>query len=113
MIRKPNKVRIHQDTFKIYWVDKLDQCKGCTETATASIFVDTSFDELTQRHVLFHEILHGIYYAYHLNPPTDYEETEIGLADALEEFMVSVYAPAILQVMNDNPSVFKYIFNVK
>jgi hypothetical protein len=112
-IKKPTKFSYGFMDWKIVWHSKLIDCKGCTYTQTQEIFVDDSFDLKTQRGVLFHEILHVIWYSDHLNPPM-YEEYNLD-ADKhgypfLEEYIVATHATGIMRAMHENPKTFKFIF---
>lgn len=97
----------------IHWVGRTNDCKAYTESATNSIYMDTSFDETTLRSVLLHELHHVIWYGYHLNPPKQYkynhEEYQHGMA-CVEEYIVSTTSVALFELFESNPHLLDYIF---
>lgn len=112
MVKKPKKFLCGKMWWSIHWVDRLHECKGYTETPTNSVFVDSSLDEETQRHVLLHEIFHVIWYAYHLNPPRNFKYDPVHGENrgtmVIEEYICSTIPQALLQVLDDNPKLKKY-----
>lgn len=114
MSKKPKKFTVFGQEWTIKYVPKTYDCKGYTETPTQTIHIDESFNEGTQRYVLWHELHHVAFYAGHLNPPKKgwkykHEEISHGIGN-LEEYICSSLSQITLKILEENPKLRKFIF---
>lgn len=92
----PKSVRVGPYTFRVYgrgqsWVQS-NGAYGNTITDSLEINVASCFSPLIVLDTLIHEIMHAIYYAYHLDERDDEERT------------VATIATAWVGVLRDNPA---------
>ena len=100
---KPRKLIIGYLNWKVKWVKKIPdhpEAKGVADTESQTIWICTKFGLETQRHTLLHEILHAIWYGYHLNPSKK----------DLEENIVSALSAPLLEVLDSHDDVRAFLF---
>ena len=68
---------------------------GMTKSDKQRIYIMTGLNLEVLKDTLLHEVLHAIYHAQSLNQVSNLQDTE--------EYLVSVFATNIMQVIQDNP----------
>lgn len=116
-LRRPTKVKIGYQTFAVRYLKEHewltqghDEHEGGSSwwgTGVINVRLENGTEQVKEvclREVLLHEILHQCYEVGNLNKaplPTD--------PDVAEEQIVGMLSFPLLQVLQDNPSVFAYI----
>jgi hypothetical protein len=108
-MKRPNKVYISPFTFKIIWAeDPSESALGETSFTSRKITIYQSPSSELLKETLCHEILHcileGVMSAVVTMEPDKDNKLDV------EECVVELVSPKILQVYRDNPAVRKFIF---
>jgi len=100
-MRRPTRVEIASIEWKIVYSNKGSDLGNCVHK-DQTIIIRSSLPKATMRHVLLHEILHAIWYSYGVNPDLDPGE--------VEESIINILSGPLVEVMNNNPQVVKFLF---
>lgn len=116
--KRPSKIRVGYTTFIIEWLDDTewslanenDDWGGVTyhERSLIRVRLTGGRSEDNLRETLLHEITHAVWSTrgLNLNPFSKDEDTQ-------EEYTITCQSGGLLQAFSDNPSVTKYLFDVK
>ena len=97
-LRQLSEIKIAHLKVKVQEEDELDEAWGIYQRGSKQIKMEKDFPNSEHRkEVLLHEVLHAILDIYRI-------ETKD------EETLVSQMAVAMMQVMNDNPKLRKYLY---
>lgn len=106
MVKKPTKLKCGAFTYTIVFNEWDASDYGSTEEGDKKIYINTRFNEETQRETLLHEIQHVAYVDCPLfhNLPSE---------DKLEEELIRYTNPKIFQILRDNPAITRWLFGNK
>jgi hypothetical protein len=96
--------------YKVRWVKRLSDgddkdMHGYTDNDDKVIKINTSYTEQSVKDTLLHEIQHAIFHDTYAFDVGDNGDPEV-----LEERVIRIFTPRLLQVMLDNPDLVDYLF---
>ena len=108
-MKKPTKVRAGFYTWKINWTsEKADETFGKTDMNRKTITIYKQDNEEIDRETLMHELLHV---ALEDKVDSVFDNVE-KRNDEKEENLIRLLSPVLIQILNDNKKLTKYLFNV-
>lgn len=103
MVKRPKNLSVAHMDYRIKWPRWILRVKGDCDNNKQRIRVCSSMSLKTQQHVIFHEMLHAIWYSYGITLPSEDDDYES------EEDLVNRLSGPIMETLHRNPEFTEFI----